>query len=109
MATLGDHNAADDAKDTEKGEETIKIKSKTTHPKYWLNDPVSGYDIAIWTLEHPVTLSDTIQPICLPTSQQEDYTGKKAETLGWGYSVWEPDWTEPRKNYESLDICPNCR
>ena len=97
--TLGDHKAGYGSKNREKDEVTIKIKSQTKHPKYWLDDQVSGYDIAIWTLEHPVNLSDSIQPICLPTNQHQDYTGKKVETLGWGLSLWEPGWKSPRKNY----------
>lgn len=103
-ATLGDHDAGGSFEDKEKGEVTMKIKSRTNHPKYWLVDEVSGYDISIWTLEHPVNYSKTIQPICLPTKEDEDYTGMKVETLGWGLSLWKPKWTAPKTNYQHKNL-----
>jgi len=45
-------------------------------------------DIAIVTLEKAVDLSDkTIGTVCLPKSADEDYTGKQALAMGWG---WNP-------------------
>ena len=71
VASLGDH----DSNKKEVGEVTIKIKSQTKHPLYWLEGDTAGYDFAVWTLEEPVQFSETIQPVCLPTSADESYTG----------------------------------
>jgi len=41
------------------------------------------HDIAMYILEKPVTYSTTIKPICLP-NLNENFSGKKAVTAGWG-------------------------
>ena len=91
---LGDHNGHD----IEAGELQIKIKSRDPHPKYWQEGESSGYDYAILTLLQPVTFSTTIQPICLPNDTKEDYVGRRVTTLGWGLSVWKPNWTSPQSD-----------
>jgi len=55
--------------------------SWTSHPEY---DP-STYDndFAIITLESPVTFSDSVRPVCLP-SPSSLYEGVEATVTGWG-------------------------
>ena len=49
----------------------------------WPDD--TDHDMAIVILEEPVTLEDTIQPICLPGSEDFlDYMGTDTIALGWG-------------------------
>ena len=92
-ATLGDHDAGRGKKEI--GEVTIKIKTQTKHPLYWLEGDTAGYDFAVWTLEEPVQFSETIQPVCLPTSANESYTGSQVLNSGWGMSVWKEGMEEP--------------
>lgn len=42
------------------------------------------FDIAVLELMKPVQFGPKIQPVCLPQSQFEDYSGKKALLAGWG-------------------------
>ncbi len=42
----------------------IPVASQKAHPKY--NDSLFDYDVAIWTLKKPVTLSQRINLINLP-------------------------------------------
>ena len=91
VATLGDH----DARKIEIGEIEIKIKSVTKHPLYWLEGDTAAYDFAIWTLDEPVTFSNTIQPICLPNTLNEDYLGYQVMNSGWGMSVWNENSSYP--------------
>ena len=41
-------------------------------------------DLAILELESPVEFKPYIVPICLPSTSEGDFTGKKAEVTGWG-------------------------
>ena len=43
-------------------------------------------DIALLTLEEPVTLGNRVNPICLPSLSQSDhlYEGETATVAGWG-------------------------
>merc|ERR550519_580655 len=59
-------------------------------------------DIAIITLEWAVDLSDnTIGTVCLPASADEDYKGKKALAMGWG---WTPDTAAQSINLQKLEM-----
>jgi len=91
VATLGDY----DAEKNETGEVTIKIKTKTDHPLYWLEGDTAGYDFSIWTLEEKVQFSKTIQPVCLPSSANETYAGSEVINSGWGLSNWNVGDREP--------------
>lgn len=44
--------------------QVVAVSSKTIHPKY--NEITTDYDVAVLTLAHPVTLSDTINVVRLP-------------------------------------------
>ncbi|TSR87285.1 Amyloid-like protein 2 [Bagarius yarrelli] len=52
------------------------------HPYY--NEYTYDYDIALMELDKPVTFSDTIRPICLPTSSYVFPVGKSVWITGWG-------------------------
>lgn len=43
-------------------------------------------DIALIMLEHEVDWTDYIQPICLPSHDQETYSGSSATIAGWGFT-----------------------
>ncbi|XP_064471756.1 trypsin-7-like [Ornithodoros turicata] len=42
-------------------------------------------DIAILRLKWPAKFNENIRPICLPTSRDETFFGKKAYVAGWGH------------------------
>ena len=92
---LGDH----DGRKKEKGEITLKIKSATKHPWYWLEGETAAYDYAIWTLEEPIKFSNTILPICLPNSPNNDYHGRKVINSGFGASSHLNNNTTPSMNW----------
>ena len=98
VATLGDH----DSNKKEVEEVTVKINSQTKHPLYWLEGDTAGYDFAVWTLEEPVQFSETIQPVCLPTSADESYTGSQVLNSGWGKSLWKEGMDEPTYDTRNL-------
>ncbi|KZS20412.1 Uncharacterized protein APZ42_012901, partial [Daphnia magna] len=54
-----------------------------------------GFDIAIITMDSPVTYSKAISPVCLaPESGELDlYTGKKASVMGWGRTILSKGYT----------------
>ena len=95
VATLGDH----DARKIEIGEVTINIKTRRKHPLYWLEGDTAGYDFAVWTLEEPIQFSETIRPVCLPSSANESYSGSQVLNSGWGKSVWKEGDSEPSYDY----------
>ena len=97
--TLGDH----DAQKKEEGEITINTKSRIKHPWYWLERDTAAYDYAIWTLEHPIKFSSTIRPICLPTSSNEFYRGRKVIASGFGASVFKGEniTQHPQMNWDN--------
>ena len=71
-----DHN-----KDLNDGEQTVRVKSTVKHPKY--DARTADYDLAVVTLDQPVTFSDKVYPICLPDFGT-DFSGKIATATGWG-------------------------
>ncbi|KAK9890287.1 hypothetical protein WA026_010390 [Henosepilachna vigintioctopunctata] len=75
---LGDHNIKTnvEVKHIEK-----KVKRVVRHRGF---DGRTLYnDIAILTLDSPVTFTEQIRPICLPSTGSE-YAGKTATVIGWG-------------------------
>ena len=97
VATLGDHNA----NEIEAGEVSIKIKTKVKHPLYWLEGDTAAYDFAIWTLEEPVKFSDTIQPICLPSTGAEMFSESQVINSGWGMSKWKEGDSQPSVDWDN--------
>lgn len=52
-----------------------------THENF--NTSKFDFDIAIWQLDENVAFGFNIQPICLPSSPLNDYTGKLATAAAW--------------------------
>uniref|UniRef100_A0A1B0CCU7 Phenoloxidase-activating factor 2 n=2 Tax=Lutzomyia longipalpis TaxID=7200 RepID=A0A1B0CCU7_LUTLO len=77
---LGDHNIRSA---TEVVHETRHVKRVVRHRGF---DSRTLYDdIALLTLDRPVTFSSSIRPICLPPSNDvRSYNGKTAVAIGWG-------------------------
>ena len=73
---IGEHDTSDSIVDRR---DVMKI---TNHPKYENED--GHYDVAVLYLSSTIIFSDTIAPICLPTSTQSLYTGQVATVTGWG-------------------------
>ncbi|KAL0278938.1 UNVERIFIED_CONTAM: hypothetical protein PYX00_000614 [Menopon gallinae] len=75
---LGDHNIRinTETKHVEK-----KVKRVVRHRGF---DPRTLYnDVAVLTLDTPVTFTKNIRPICLPSGNQ-NYAGQPATVIGWG-------------------------
>ena len=98
VATLGDY----DSQKVEIGEVRINVKTVTRHPLFWLEGDTAGYDFAVWTLEEKVQFSNTIQPVCLPSSANESYAGSQVINSGWGLSYWTVGDPEPSLDYGNL-------
>lgn len=63
----------------------IPVDSLTAHEGYTIYS--SGRDIGIIKLQHAVTFTPKVQPICFPTVEagsSEDLAGTKAVVAGWG-------------------------
>ncbi|XP_053126279.1 suppressor of tumorigenicity 14 protein [Hemicordylus capensis] len=58
------------------------IKQIIRHPSF--NDFTFDYDLAVLELDSPVTLTNYIQPICLPDITHEFPAGKYLWVTGWG-------------------------
>jgi len=59
-------------------------------------------DIAIIILETAVDLSDeTVGTVCLPESADEDYTGKSATAMGWGFN---PEEEGPSETLHQVEL-----
>jgi hypothetical protein len=53
------------------------------HPR-WFNNPSSPGDMALLRLDKPVTYTDKIAPICLPTDPTETFERMLGVAAGWG-------------------------
>lgn len=73
---VGDHDVS-----TSDGEQSITPSQFINHPNYIAN--TLDNDFAIIKLESPVSFSDRVSPICLP-STSTNYDNKVATVTGWG-------------------------
>ncbi|XP_028990073.1 prothrombin [Betta splendens] len=91
LVRLGKHNRAKFERGTEK---IVAIDEIIVHPKYnWMQN--LNRDIALLHLRRPVTFTDEIAPICLPTKQVAQILmteGYKGRVSGWGNlkETWNP-------------------
>jgi len=76
-AVVGEHDFS-----TSDGEQRIDIIKWEDHPDY--EDGTYVNDFAIATLARPVTFTDKIYPICLPTGSSSSYENRDAKVTGWG-------------------------
>uniref|UniRef100_A0A4X2LX32 chymotrypsin n=1 Tax=Vombatus ursinus TaxID=29139 RepID=A0A4X2LX32_VOMUR len=49
-------------------------------------------DIALMKLATPVQFSDTVSPVCLPSSADDFPAGSTCATTGWGLTKYTSDW-----------------
>ena len=68
--------------------ETVAVSKITIHPD-WNPYPYRRQyrtkpDIAILTLQHSVTFSDKVRPLCLPADATLSYANAEATAAGWG-------------------------
>ena len=103
---LGLHNKLD------KKVPTIKVSKINLYDPCFKNTNVdeSGPDIAILTLEKPVTFNDKIGPVCLPSNAEKLHINKTVTVTGWGnkfLKVHDPDpnLKEVNLSVVSNDIC----
>lgn len=64
------------------GVQRRQVKRIISHPDY--NQMTFDYDIALLELDEPLEFSNTIQPICLPSSSHVFATGMSCWVTGWG-------------------------
>ncbi|CDQ59888.1 prothrombin [Oncorhynchus mykiss] len=89
LVRLGKHNRAKFEKGTEK---IVAIDEIIVHPKYNWKENLNR-DIALLHMRRPVTFTDEIHPVCLPTKQVAKtlmFAGYKGRVTGWGnlYETW---------------------
>ncbi|XP_062860601.1 ST14 transmembrane serine protease matriptase a [Trichomycterus rosablanca] len=68
-------------KQKDKAEKRL-LKKVIAHPNY--NEYTFDYDIALMELDKPVTFTNTIRPVCLPSSTYVFPMGKSVWITGWG-------------------------
>ena len=76
------------AHDWREPEESIAVSNIDLHPSW---HPSNGYefnhktnpDIAVLTLANPVTFTEKVRPLCLP-SDDSLFAGETATAAGWG-------------------------
>ena len=77
------------AHDRREPEESIAVSNIALHPSW---HPYNGYDfnhktnpdIAVLTLANPVTFTEKVRPLCLP-SDDSLFAGETATAAGWGW------------------------
>uniref|UniRef100_A0A8C7H274 Prothrombin n=1 Tax=Oncorhynchus kisutch TaxID=8019 RepID=A0A8C7H274_ONCKI len=89
LVRLGKHNRAKFEKGTEK---IVAIDEIIVHPKYNWKENLNR-DIALLHMRRPITFTDEIHPVCLPTKQVAKtlmFAGYKGRITGWGnlYETW---------------------
>ncbi|XP_067279127.1 ST14 transmembrane serine protease matriptase b [Pseudorasbora parva] len=85
---LGLLNQGETNKSTKKS-----VKRIISHPQY---DPISyDNDIAVMEMDSPVTLSQSIWPVCLPEATHDFPAGKSVWITGWGRLREEIDAVAP--------------
>jgi len=75
---VGDHDRS-----TSDGEQTIAAREIILHPDFDILNPAEN-NFAIIKLASPVTFSDRVAPICLPTATT-NYDSVPATVAGWGW------------------------
>ncbi|KAI1895942.1 hypothetical protein AGOR_G00111960 [Albula goreensis] len=89
IVRLGKHNRARFERDIEK---IVAIDNIIVHPKYNWKENLDR-DIALLHLRRPITFTEVIHPICLPTKKVVRnlmFAGYKGRVTGWGnlFETW---------------------
>ena len=58
------------------------------------------HDIAIIILAKPLTFSDKIRPVCLPSSEDNVYVGEKVTHMGWGMTGYMSEQSPTLKHVD---------
>lgn len=75
------------------GEHNIKVNNEVQHVERKIKrvvrhrsfDPRTLYsDVAVLTMDTPITYSKNIRPICLPQPNSRQYSGTYGTVIGWG-------------------------
>ncbi|CAN7986328.1 unnamed protein product, partial [Ixodes hexagonus] len=63
----------------------VGVEDVCVFPKFRITGKTVGFeDIAILKLSHPVNITATIQPVCLPSNGEELPSGSELYITGWG-------------------------
>ena len=79
---LGEHNRR--AKNEEFESVERSIAQAIVHPGYNHTDAQSDFDLALLRLDSPIDFQPNIIPICLPTGNDDDFSGLTGTVTGWG-------------------------
>ena len=58
------------------------------------------HDIAIIILAKPLTFSDKIHPVCLPSSEDNVYVGENVTHMGWGMTGYKSEQSPTLKHVD---------
>ncbi|XP_057380397.2 serine protease 48-like [Daphnia carinata] len=84
VVRLGMHTTGEFYGQPHDAQMTRRISRVAIHKAY--NAQNSYYDIAVLTMDTPVTFSKAISPVCLPTASNnvDIFAGKTGQIMGWG-------------------------
>lgn len=86
---------------SEPGRVIIETGTKVIHPRY--NPTFASNDVALIKLPQPVNLTDRIQPIKLPRTQ-EKFQGVKVVASGWGLQSDSSQQVAPELQFAHLQV-----
>jgi secreted trypsin-like serine protease len=98
QVTLGAHNI----QQNENTQEVQTSTDVTVHERY--DGDLIINDIAVIKLPRSASLSDAIQPVALPRSDGDTYTGDTARASGWGLTDGQGNSISPVLNYVDLEV-----
>lgn len=103
---LGDHNIKSD---TEVQHVERKIKRVVRHRNFDARTLYS--DVAVLTMDSPITYTKNIRPICMPASVSRLYNGQMGTVIGWG-SLRESEFTcmtYESETFPNISLCSQTR
>jgi len=68
--------------------QTMDVEKAIIHPEYEHKNYMK-FDIALLKLKKKLKFTKAVQPICLPSEGDQDYTGKNFLVVGWGNTGWK--------------------